>query len=166
MNHPIQAARTGPWRPSRIISGGQTGVDRAALDWAIAHGIDHGGWCPHGRASESGPIPSRYRLQETPAAGYSQRTRLNVQAAEGTLIICRGPLVGGSRLTLRFARELARPACVLDLEEDRVVRRARFLAWRGAHAIGTLNVAGPSESRCPGIHCEAMDLLDHLFGKD
>lgn len=82
-------------RPLLIRSGGQTGVDRAALDWAIAHDIAHCGWCPKGRTANDGPLPAHYELQETDSSGYSKRTRLNVRDADATLIIYQGTLEGG-----------------------------------------------------------------------
>ncbi len=106
---------TADGRPSRVISGGQTGVDRAALDAALATGIDHGGWCPRGRRAEDGPIGPRYRLRETRSSRYHIRTRENVREADGTLILCCGSLSGGTQLTRRLARERSQPCLVLDL---------------------------------------------------
>ena len=88
-----------PWSIVQIISGGQTGADRAGLDWAIDHGIDHGGWCPQGRLATDGRIDGRYNLMETQSSGYRQRTRRNIESSDATLIFTLGPLVGGSLLT-------------------------------------------------------------------
>jgi hypothetical protein len=95
----------------RVVSGGQTGADRAALDWALARGVPHGGWCPVGRITEDGTIPPRYQLTEMPdGGGYRQRTRANVRDADATLILSIAPeLTGGSRQTMIFARQLAKP---------------------------------------------------------
>lgn len=102
--------RAGPWLWLRIISGGQTGADRAALDWAIEHGIAHGGWCPKGRLAEDGTIPSRYGLRQTPSCDYEQRTAWNVRDADGTVIFSIGPdLSGGSLFTAAVAAELGKP---------------------------------------------------------
>lgn len=101
----------------KIISGGQTGADRAALDAAIACGMPHGGWCPGGRLAENGPIPAIYQLAETESPRYPVRTRLNVEAADVTLIFTIGPLSGGSLLTLEFAKVLGKPCVHLDLAE-------------------------------------------------
>ena len=88
----------------KIISGGQTGADRAALDWAIEHSISHGGWCPKGRMAENGKIDSRYQLEETPSQDYAQRTQWNVRDSDATLIFSIGQnLLGGSLLTKNFA---------------------------------------------------------------
>lgn len=145
----------------KIISGGQTGVDRAALDWAISHKVDHGGWCPLNRKAGDGPIPAHFRLVETPSPGYSERTRRNVQDADATLILSRGLLVGGSKLTQRFAAELERPVLVVDLDKDRTDQVNELQRWLTASPINILNVAGPSEDRFPGIYQLAMDFLNH-----
>jgi hypothetical protein len=93
-----------------IISGGQTGADRAALDWAIKHGIPHGGWCPKGRRSEDGPIDAKYQLQETPSNNYAQRTEWNVKDSDGTVIFSvRKRLSGNSSETLEFAIKHRKP---------------------------------------------------------
>jgi len=102
----------------KITSGGQTGVDRAALDAAIACGVPHGGWCPKGRLAEDGPIPSIYHLQETDSGEYPVRTQANVEAADLTLIFSHGPLTGGSLLTRQFAEELGKPCVHIDLSEN------------------------------------------------
>lgn len=146
-----------------IISGGQTGVDRGALDAALRLGIPCGGWCPAGRRAEDGRIDSRYPLRELNSADYSARTRQNVSAAEGTLIISPRPLVGGTLLTRRFAEVLRKPLLI-------VPPRGLFLTelieqWLKAHRIHTLNVAGPRESSWPGIQKMADALLTELLQK-
>jgi hypothetical protein len=133
----------------RVLSGGQTGVDRAALDAARSLGIPCGGWCPRGRWSESGPIPPHYPLSETPSADPAQRTEWNVRDADATLIIAPGPLTGGTSLTQRIARRLGRP--VLVVEPGRPPPAAEIVAWLRGHGVRTLNVAGPRESGSPGI---------------
>jgi len=148
----------------RIISGGQTGVDRAALDWAIARGIGHGGWCPQGRRTEDGKIPGHYALRETHSAEYLERTRRNVEDSDGTLILNRGPIQGGTLSTWRFLNELDKPSYRLQLEtdlDDSVV--LDVLAWLERYAIATLNVAGPRESDFPGIYAQATRFLDRLL---
>lgn len=147
----------GGWRLVRIISGGQTGVDRAALDAAIAAGVPHGGWCPRGRLAEDGAIAAHYQLCETQSAKYSIRTRQNVLDSDATLILCRGPLTGGTELTRRIAQHHAKPCLVVDLQccpDARAVRQ-----WLEAHTVQVLNVAGPRESTQPGIAQEAHHLL-------
>ncbi len=145
----------------RIISGGQTGVDRAALDVAIALGIPHGGWCPRGRAAEDGRIPERYQLQETDAADYPVRTERNVRDSDATLIVCRGGPSGGTELTLRLAQQRRRPCLVADL--DAVASPAAAAEWLRANGVEVLNVAGPRESQCPGIAADAADFLREVL---
>lgn len=146
-----------------IISGGQTGVDRAALDCAIAHCIPHGGWCPAGRLAEDGVINDRYALSETRENDYQVRTRMNVQKADGTLILAQQPLQGGTSLTAVFARQLQKPYLVIDPVDDKGI--PAVMEWLGNHAIGTLNVAGPRASKQPDIYEQAYRFLDRLFTK-
>jgi hypothetical protein len=94
----------------RIVSGGQAGVDRAALDWAIARGIPHGGWCPAGRIAEDGMIPERYQLRETASPGYRERTRRNVEDSDGTLILNLGELDAGRSPPCNSPKAWASPA--------------------------------------------------------
>jgi hypothetical protein len=148
-----------PFRPITIVSGGQTGADRAALDFAIEHGIRHGGWCPRGRFAEDGPLPTYYELRETPSRKYAERTAWNVRDSDVTIVfsIAAEPQ-GGTRLTLRVAERLGKP--VLHLSRDALAREAddavalaaaRLLAFLGEHAVQTLNIAGPRASQEPGI---------------
>jgi hypothetical protein len=133
----------------KIISGGQTGVDRAALDAAIELGIPHGGWCPRGRTAEDGRISDRYQLREADSPDYSFRTEQNVLDSDATLILYRGRVSGGTELTLRLARQHARPHLVVDL--DAALAPAEVRRWLEEHTVETLNVAGPRESQSPGI---------------
>ena len=146
---------------ARIVSGGQAGADRAALDWAIAHGIPHGGWCPRGRRAEDGPIDLRYALQETPSRGYEQRTRWNVRDSDGTLLLSRAPgLTGGSAYTARSAERLGRPWRHAHPGADGV---EQILAWLEKARIRTLNVAGPRTSTDPDIYAYALAVLESLL---
>ena len=150
-------------RLQRVVSGGQTGVDRAALDAAIECGIPIGGWCPKGRLAEDGFVPHRYPLIETPSSKYPQRTMWNVRDSHGTLILIIGPLEGGSALTARHATTLGRPHLVIDLElrlYDAPDRAREFIA---ANRITILNVAGPRESSRPGIYQRAYRMLRRVF---
>jgi len=146
-----------------IISGGQTGVDRAALDFAMARGIDHGGWCPAGARAADGVIDARYRLRETASGGYRQRTRLNVQDSDGTLILYRQSLEGGSRLTRDFAVRLGKPLLLFDLACPWMDQGREWRAWLARERVCRLNVAGPSEGRCPGIHQQTLVFLTRLW---
>lgn len=144
-----------------IVSGGQTGVDRAALDVALALGCPCGGWCPKGRKAEDGRLPLRYPLTETPSAGYGQRTQWNVRDADGTLVLNRGELDGGTAQTVAVAHRLRKPCLVLDLDHPpspSAVRR-----WIRDHRITVLNIAGPRESKRPGISQLAVQFLREVF---
>lgn len=148
---------------TRIVSGGQTGADRAALDWALAHRIPHGGWCPRGRRAEDGMIPDHYRLRETDTADYAERTLKNVQDSDGTLILNLGPLDGGSLVTLEGARALGRPHWLLSLDDDLEVEDVRAVVdWLRGEAVAVLNIAGPRESKRPGIYQRTQAFLDRL----
>ncbi len=147
----------------RVHSGGQTGVDRAALDTALRLGIPCGGWCPRGRLAEDGRIPRIYPLRETPSAEYAERTLWNVRDADGTLILTHGEPAGGTAVTRVFAMKEGTPYFVADLSASPRVEDA--LAWLRMHAIRTLNVAGPRESTVPGIYELACRFLETLLGE-
>lgn len=145
----------------KIVSGGQTGADRAALDWAIRHGIPHGGWCPLGRKAEDGPIDAKYELFETTSARYSQRTRKNVADSDGTLIVNLGELEGGTLSTLEVARNLSKPHLLLQLDSGPADEVAKGLCdWLNRESVATLNVAGPRESKRPGTYARTYRLLE------
>lgn len=136
----------------RIISGGQTGADRAALDAAIAKGIATGGWCPAGRKAEDGVIPEKYPLTETIARNYAVRTRWNVRDAEGTLILNLGELDGGTLETLLIAQKTGKPCLVVQLDQPDHQHRQQVITWLREHSIHILNIAGPRESKRPGTY--------------
>jgi hypothetical protein len=147
----------------KIISGGQTGADRAALDWAIANQIPHGGWCPRGRKAEDGVIDAKYLLNEMASDDYRQRSKKNVMESDGTLILNIGDLDGGSLETAKLAGRLDMPCLVLSLDSaggEENVRR--FVDWLQRGSIATLNVAGPRESKRPGIYTLTYELLDRV----
>ncbi len=146
---------------TRIVSGGQTGVDRAALDVALDLGVDCGGWVPLGRRTEDGPLPEIYPLRETASADYVTRTRLNVRDSDATLILTRGKPSGGTALTVECALSLRRPHLVVDLNRPTDLAKAK--AWLTRRRIRVLNVAGPRESSAPGIHRQAVEFLKALF---
>lgn len=146
--------------PDCIVSGGQTGVDRAALDAAIALGVEHGGWCPEGRLSEDGTVPSRYVLRETDSAEYPVRTERNVVDSDATLILHEGPLKGGTLLTRRICVRLAKPFLVLRVDRD---DPADAQHWLAKLRPACLNVAGPRESTCPGIYQRSTAFLLKVF---
>jgi len=146
---------------TRIISGGQTGVDRAALDVALALGIPCGGWCPKGRRAEDGVIPAHYPLTETTSKDYRVRTRRNVRDSDGTLILSRGPLSGGSALTRKLAKEMDKLFLVVDLAQR--PRASEVRVWIASNNIHTLNVAGPRESNQSGIYLQAKKFLRQIL---
>lgn len=149
----------------KIVSGGQTGVDRAALDAALGSGLEAGGWCPRGRLAEDGPIADTYPLEETPSESYRERTQWNVRDSDGTLILVRGAVAGGTALTVEFAQALDRPRRVVRLDRPGMLAEepAATLAWIAEHGIKTLNVAGPRESQRPGITEAARDFMEGLI---
>lgn len=139
-----------------IVSGGQTGADRAALDAALELGLPCSGWCPRGRRAEDGPIDPGYPLRETDSPAYKVRTRRNVEDSDGTLILARGPLAGGTRLTRDIAGALGRPCLVLDPWRD---DPGVLGPWLRAEGVATLNVAGPRASTDPEIYAAARAFL-------
>lgn len=148
----------------KIVSGGQTGVDRAALDCAIALQIPHGGWCPAGRRAEDGIIPERYRLVETDSPEYGDRTRKNVEDSDGTLVLNRNQLEGGTAATLGFAGSCGKPVMVVDLDSPPAMDDIRN--WLAANHIEHCNVAGPRESKIPGIYRQAYRYLIKILGSE
>src|SRR5262245_3264484 len=130
--------------PLVIISGGQTGADRAALDFAIRAGLPHDGWCPRGRLAEDGPLASHYALRETPSRHYAERTEWNVRDSDGTIVFAmRRDLTGGTRLTAEIAERMSKPLLTLAAEECGPLEAAVLLRqFLSQHAIARLNVAG------------------------
>lgn len=151
--------------PAKIISGGQTGADRAALDAAIYMGIPHGGNCPKGRPAEDGVLHERYQLTETESEGYRQRTKRNVLDSDGTLILNLGEFDGGTMSTERFTDKLAKPCLTIQLDSPGSIEHKVHCirAWIEANQIKTLNVAGPRESKRPGIYQQSYKLLTQLL---
>ena len=150
-------------RLEKVISGGQTGVDRAGLDTAMAAGIPVGGYCPKGRKAEDGKIPERYPLTELPSENYRVRTERNVIESDGTLILNVGALTGGTALTVEFAEKHGKPYRVEALDDD--ADPVLVARWLDEHHIHVLNVAGPRESKHPGlVHEKAVEFLRLVFG--
>ncbi|HKP76603.1 MAG TPA: putative molybdenum carrier protein [Longimicrobiaceae bacterium] len=146
----------------KIVSGGQTGVDRAALDVAMELGLPCGGWCPAGRVAEDGPIAERYPLRETPSPDPAQRTEWNVRDSDATLILTTGAGSAGTEHTLAVARRLRRPVYTFHAGSPEDV--GMFRRWLQVYRVSTLNVAGPRESESPGIHAAAVRILRALLG--
>lgn len=141
----------------KVVSGGQTGVDRAALDAALELGLPCGGWCPKGRKAEDGAIPPRYPLIETPSAEYAQRTEWNVRDSDATMALTRGTPTEGTAFTIEVAKKLGKPCLILNLSDQPNPLIAR--QWLTEQNIRILNVAGSRESKCPGIYVQALEFL-------
>ena len=145
----------------KIISGGQTGVDRAALDAALRHGIESGGWCPTGRLDESGRIPDRYPVKELENGGSTERTLQNVKGSDGTIIVYPGKLSGGTEQTLHFCVEQRRPHKLIDASNVSTEKAAQLIAdFVCENSIDILNVAGPRQSEWPEGYGYAAQVLD------
>jgi hypothetical protein len=155
-----------------VWSGGQTGVDRAALDAALDLGLPIGGWVPRGRLAEDGQVPARYgRLREAESPEYATRTRLNVQDTDATLVLRMGPATGGTLETLETARGLGRPLLEIDLEAtDPAGAAMRVIQW--LEGLSTtrpflrLNVAGPRASQVPTSYARAKAVLELVFAQE
>ena len=150
----------------KIISGGQTGVDRGALDAALAAKFGCGGWCPNGRRAENGQIPDYYPLLETNSAHYLDRTQRNVEASDGTLIIANGPISNGTLATARIAKHIKKPCLVLHPKQQNTESMLETTnSWLKCHSIQTLNVAGPRASQDPKIQAVAELFITRLINK-
>jgi hypothetical protein len=155
-------------KPEKLISGGQTGVDRGALDAALAAGFPCGGWCPADRAAEDGPIPDRYPLAPL-AGGYRERTRQNVLDSDATVILfdgrlSNGRLTGGTRLTRLCSREARKPLLVIDVAQRTPEEAAVAIsAFIDANEVRILNVAGPRASGWPGGARTAFAVISKLL---
>jgi hypothetical protein len=145
----------------KIVSGGQTGVDRAALDYALKNNIPCGGWCPKGRIAEDGIIDNKYPLQETESPIYAVRTRRNVEDSDATLILFEDEPGNGTRYTAEYANKLGKPLREVKISEltdtDMVFR------WLKKNNVRVLNIAGPRESTSPGIYLITISFLERLF---
>lgn len=145
---------------TKIISGGQTGADRAGLDFAVAHNIPHGGWIPKGRVTEEGPLSDKYQLQELPTGSYKIRTEKNILDSDGTLIVSHGNLTGGSALTRELVKKHKKPWIHIDLDNICQTEAAKLVAeWAERYHISVMNVAGARKSKDPKIYQATFDLL-------
>jgi hypothetical protein len=163
-----------PYCIEQIHSGGQTGVDRAALDAAMLLGITVGGWCPQGRRSEKGTIPLKYPLIETPARSYAVRTEWNARDTDGTLILVLSEISSGTRLTIEAAKNYGKPLQIVHLEPDErpglledensgEESIALVVEWLQRHRIRRLNVAGPRGSSNARVYSLARDFMTRLL---
>ena len=151
------------YRFQQIVSGGQTGVDRAALDVAIHLQIPHGGWCPRGRLAEDGPIAANYQLRETAESEYAVRTERNVIDSQATLVLHYHDLSGGTKLTVQLADRYRRPRMLIDLSDP--ADPDLVIDWLIGNQVAVLNVAGPRESSVRGIGRLAEEFLFQVFGQ-
>ena len=144
----------------KLVSGGQTGADRAALDFAIASGIPHGGWCPKGRRAEDGTIDLCYQLKETPSGGYVQRTEWNVRDSDGTVVFSIAPvLTGGSKKTVLLAHKHHRPVLHISRQGGPASPEQALRRFVQEHGIKVLNVAGPRASKEPDVYGFVKEVL-------
>lgn len=148
----------------KVISGGQTGVDRAGLDAAFKAGFPIGGYCPKGRRAEDGIIPEKYPMIEMDSPESYYRTEKNVMVSDGTLILNKGELTEGTRLTYDFTVKYDKPSLIVQLDAQEPVKPEHVVRWLEGQLINTLNVAGPRESKHPGgIYEEASTYLEQVF---
>ena len=155
----------------KIISGGQTGVDQAALRAARDCGLAIGGWCPPGRVCDAGVIPAEFPLRETeqersldaPDVPRSQRTEWNVRDSDGTLVIQLGETVAdpGTEWAMQCAKRYGRPLLVCDVSDPDA--KQKIQEWLRGNEIKVLSVGGPAESASPGIGDRAYRLLRGVF---
>lgn len=149
--------------PTTIMSGGQTGADRAALDATIDRNYPVAGYCPKGRLAEDGPIPDRYPVEEI-TGGYRARTRKNVQTADGTLVVYRDELKGGTALTVSLALKERKPLKLIDISlADPALAAEKIREFCLKNQIGTLNVAGPRASQCPDVYPYVFEVISRLI---
>ncbi len=145
----------------KLISGGQSGTDRATLDFALKNNFPCGGWCPLGRKAEDGVIPIHYPLKETKTFDYAERTLLNVKDSDGTLIILLGEMDKGTQLTLKFAQEYGKPVFLFN--DSGTADEISFRNWMAENNIRVLNIAGPRESSTKGMYAFTLRTLKYLF---
>ena len=143
----------------KIISGGQTGADRAALDFALRNGIPCGGWCPKGRRAEDGLISLKYPLQETSSIAYPERTQKNIESSDGTVIFYNKKFDAGTGLTLNLCKKLGKPFLIVKLSNSSI--KEEFRDWLNNYSIQVLNVAGPRESSEKGIYSKVTSFLEN-----
>ncbi len=150
--------------PLKTISGGQTGVDRAALDAALALGFPCGGWCPAGRIAEDGVIPKRYPVKALKKGGYKSRTLQNVDDSDGTLILYFTDLTGGTEETALQCIKRGKPYKLIDGDEISVPRAIKLaIAFATSRCIHKFNVAGPRASTTPRAYQYAFDVISGLL---
>jgi len=155
-----------PSKVDKVVSGGQTGADRAALDFALENGIDHSGYVPAGRIAEDGPVAAKYGgLTETASTDPAERTRLNVLSSDGTIVVTQGPLAGGTLMTAEYARSMKKPLLHIDLLiDDQETAAAKAREWLRLTECRIVNIAGPRASEDADIYGKVRSFLEVLFG--
>jgi nucleoside 2-deoxyribosyltransferase len=148
-----------------IVSGGQTGVDRAALDFAIENNVPCGGWCPKGRVAEDGMIGSNYPLHETRSADPAERTRKNIEDSDAVLVFIDDQMDDGTELAVDYAEELEKPLFVVYLRMNLADQEEGFSQFMDENQAKKINVVGPRESNSPGIYHKTRHFLNELFWK-
>jgi len=149
----------------KVVSGGQTGVDRAGLEAAVAAGFPIGGYCPKGRLAEDGTIPEMYPMIEMDSPESCYRTEKNVLDSDGTLILNKGELTHGTLLTHEFTVKYGKPNLIVQLDVQDIIKPEQVIRWIDGQFITVLNVAGPKESKCPGgIYDESLAYMEMVFG--
>lgn len=149
---------------TKVVSGGQTGVDRAGLDAAVKAGFPIGGYCPKGRVAEDGVIPERYPMIEMPSPKSFYRTEKNVKESDGTLILNKGLLSEGTKLTHDYTIKHGKPSLIVQLDAVQLIQPEQVVRWIEEQQISVLNVAGPRESKCPGgIYNEAFGFMERVL---
>jgi hypothetical protein len=145
----------------KIISGGQTGVDRVGLDVALKLGIEHGGYVPKGRKAEDGIIPEKYAMQVLNRGGYPSRTKKNIEISDGTVVFIKGPLQGGCKLTVQYAESINKPVLLINFAQIQISVAILLLrSWLQSKRIDILNVAGPRLSKDPSTSNLAGRVLE------
>ena len=151
----------------KLISGGQTGVDRAMLDFCLDHGMGCGGWCPEGRKAEDGTIDLKYPVKELPKASYKKRTAANVRDSDATVIVYDNEMKGGTLKSFEFVRKEKKSVLLLDLSVlDAVQAACLLLKFMESHKPGILNFSGPRHTEWPGGYESCYTLLQEAFGKN
>jgi len=150
----------------KLVSGGQTGADRAALDFAVDHAIPHGGWCPRGRKAEDGTIDARYQVKETPSASYVQRTEWYARDSDGTVVFSIAPvLTGGSKKTVHLAQKHGKPVLHLARDGGPAAPEQALRRFIQDHGIKVLNVAGPRASEEPKVYEFVKEVMERAFNQ-
>ncbi len=161
----VRGVETRAMKLKQIVSGGQTGADRAAFDAAIEANFEIGGWVPAGRFAEDGVISQRYpNLRETASRDVSERTKRNILDSNATLVVTHGPVVGGTKLTRDYANEIGKPCKLVDLDHtSEAAALEEIRGWIESREISILNVAGPRESEDPEIYQAVFKLITRLL---